>query len=403
MRIEPESAPPPRPAPTPTPTPPTTAPATPRGTPVCDTFERAPAATGPFSAPTRPSIPPPRPGELVNPAIASQPLSVIREEIRRAALRGALPEDMYHVPLEDRAAMYSEAVKAGDEAVAAFDRIHREELSRLEDENGKHLPAPERAALASEAVSTAIARVNLGHAGGVGDVDLNSMTELEKFNYLRAEIEARGGEFRTEDMAMNVVGVRGLDHGVTGDNAPNEYNDTIYVLRMENGTPHVYEFNATTDYGDWDKVKDAGYGVTVLTEGTYQWAPLLMAEGSYMMNVGTHAWGTSWSHEALVETGGSGVTSIADVNGNHRVDPEEMSFSFTDQGTNVHKGGLPDRPVNAYSAGCQVIPKRPSGDESSTLYWEDFHQMITEDPVYGTKEDRIPYTLADVLHMPSTR
>ncbi len=110
-----------------------------------------------------------------------------------------------------------------------------------------------------------------------------------------------------------------------------------------------------------------------------------------------------WSHEALVERGGSGVTSIADVNGNHRVDPEETIFSFSDQGIDVHRGGLPDRPVNAYSAGCQVIPKRPSGDESSTLYWEDFHRMITQDPVYGTEDDLIPYTLADVLHMPSTR
>jgi hypothetical protein len=29
--------------------------------------------------------------------------------------------------------------------------------------------------------------------------------------------------------------------------------------------------------------------------------------------------------------------------------------------------------------------------------------MITEDPVYGTTEDLIPYTLADVTHLPSTR
>ena len=396
MRIEPNSTPSLKPAPT-SPTSPR-----PRGTPVCDSFERAPAAAGPFSTPPRPGIPPPRPGELVNPAIASQPLAVIREEIRLAALRDALPPEMEHVPLEDRAAMYNAAVQAGDEAVKAFDRLYREETARLSG-GERHLPPEERLAIASEARANAVARINLGHAGGVGEVDLNGMSEIEKFRYLKAEIEARGGEFRTEDMAMNVIGVRGLDHGVTGDNAPNEYNDTIYVLRTEDGEPHVYEFNATTDYGDWDKVKDAGYGVNVRTEDGYQWAPLLMAEGSYTMNVGTHAWGTDWSHEALVERGGSGVTSIADVDGDHRVDPEEAVFSFTDQGINVHRGGQPDRPVNAYSAGCQVIPRRPSGDESSTLYWEDFHQMITEDPVYGTTEDLIPYTLADVVHLPSTR
>jgi hypothetical protein len=310
---------------------------------------------------------------------------------------------MDHVPLEDRAAMYNEAVQAGEEAVLAFDRIYREEMAELSGGERHQLPPEERLAIASEARANAVARVNLGHAGGVGEVDLAGMSEIEKFRYLKAEIEARGGQFRTEDMAMNVIGVRGLDHGATGDNSPNEYNDTIYVLRMESGEPHVYEFNATTDYGDWDKVNDAGYGVNVRTEDGAQWAPLLMAEGSYTMNVGTHAWGTDWSHEALTERGGSGVTSIADVDGDHRVDPEELQFSFTDQGINVHRGGLPDRPVNAYSAGCQVIPKRPSGDESKALYWEDFHQMITEDPVYGTTEDLIPYTLADVTHLPSTR
>jgi PA14 domain-containing protein/peptidase M23-like protein len=81
----------------------------------------------------------------------------------------------------------------------------------------------------------------------------------------------------------------------TGHNAPNEYNNTMYVLRLENEEPRVYEFNATTDYGDWDKVKNAGYGVSVVTENGPQWAPLLMAEGSYMMSIGTHAWGTDWS------------------------------------------------------------------------------------------------------------
>ena len=400
MRIEPNSAPPTTPARTTPATPPPRA----TGTTTPDTVERAPGA-GPFSPPPGaqpPPIPPPRPGELVNPAIASQPLAVIREEIRRAATREALPPDMHHYPLEDRAEMLTAATQAGQEAVTAFDRIYREEMAALGG-GERHLPPEERQAIASEARAAAVHRINLGHAGGVGQVDLTQMTEIERFRYLQAEIEARGGEFRTEDMAMNVIGVRGLDHGVTGDNAPNEYNDTIYVLRMENGQPHVYEFNATTDYGDWDKVKNAGYGVTVRTEDGYQWAPLLMAEGSYQMNVGTHAWGTDWSHEALIETGGSGVTSIADVDGDHRVDPEETVFSFTDQGINVHKGGLPDRPVNAYSAGCQVIPRRPSGDESSTLYWEDFHQMITEDPVYGTKDDLIPYTLADVTHLPNTR
>jgi hypothetical protein len=370
-----------------------------------DTVERAPATIGPFSSPASPpppEIPSPRPGELVNPAIASQPLSVIRAEIRRGAMQDALPSDMSRLGMAERRDLNAEARLAADRAVEAFDRLCREETARL-GEDVRHLPPEERQAIASEARAAAIVRLNLGHAGGVGQVDLTTMTELERFDYLRAEIEARGGELRTEDMAMNVIGVRGLDHGVTGDNAPNEYNDTIYVLRTEDGEPHVYEFNATTDYGDWDKVQNAGYGVNVNTEDGYQWAPLLMAEGSYQMNVGTHAWGTAWSHEALVETGGSGVTSIADVDGDHRVDPEETQYSFTGQGINVHAGGSPDHPVNAYSAGCQVIPRRPSGDDSATLYWDDFHRMITEDPVYGTPEDLIPYTLADVTHLPSTR
>jgi hypothetical protein len=112
MRIEPHST----PATTPPRTPQTAPPPQARGTTASDTVERAPASTGPFSPPDGPRPPaflPPRPGELVNPAIASQPLGVIREVIRRAATREAIPPDMHHLPLEDRADMYTAATQAG--------------------------------------------------------------------------------------------------------------------------------------------------------------------------------------------------------------------------------------------------------------------------------------------------
>jgi hypothetical protein len=64
-----------------------------------------------------------------------------------------------------------------------------------------------------------------------------------------------------------------------------------------------------------------------------------------------------------------------------------------------------------------VIPTRPAGDTSSTLYYAEFEAMIREDPTCAkayealhqkgaTQADIHPYvqyTLADVTTLPSTR
>ena len=58
--------------------------------------------------------------------------------------------------------------------------------------------------------------------------------------------------------------------------------------------------------------------------------------------------------------------------------------------------------VRQWSTGCQVIPGEPSGgDDTGRLYWDDSHTMMTEDPVYRTTLDRIPYTPVDVQDAPS--
>ena len=360
--------------------------------------------TGSTAPKTQPSLPPPGAGQVVNPAVATQSPAVIREEIRRNATQQALPPAsvIRHLPPEDQGDVYASAAARGDRAAEAFDRIYQEELNRVSPEMKQRLPPEDLVAIEREAREHAVERINLGHVGGTGNVDLNSMTEGEKFNYLRDLIEDSGGTFRTDDNAMNVIGLRGLENGVDGDNAANEYNDTVFVLRYEDGEPQVYEFPATTDYGSTEDTKDVGDGVTAQTPDGPQWAPLLMAEGSYMMNIGTHAAGQPWAHEALREAGGSLVTSVPDLNGNHRVDPEEMQYQYHDQGINVHGGGTSDT-VGQWSTGCQVIPREPSGgDDSGRLYWDDFHTMMTEDPVYGTTLDLIPYTLVDVQNAPST-
>jgi hypothetical protein len=353
---------------------------------------------------TQPTIPPPQPGQVVNPAVATQPPAVIREEIRKNATQQAMPPAsvMIHLPPEDQGDIYASAAAKGNAAAEAFDRLYQEELNRVSPELKQHLPPEDVAALEQEARQHAVERINLGHVGGTGNVDLTSMNEQEKFNYLRDLIEDQGGTFRTEDNAMNVIGLRGLENGAVGDNAANEYNDTLFVLRYEDGKPQVYEFPATTDYGSTQDTSDAGDGVTAQTPDGAQWAPLLATEGSYTMNIGTHAAGTEWAHEALREAGGSGVISVPDLNGNHRVDPEEMQYQYTDQGINVHGGGRSGT-VGQWSTGCQVIPREPTaGDDTGRLYWDDFHTMMTEDPVYGTTLDLIPYTLVDVQNAPST-
>ena len=40
----------------------------------------------------------------------------------------------------------------------------------------------DRLAIASEARANAVARINLAHAGGVGEVDLNGMSAIERFS-----------------------------------------------------------------------------------------------------------------------------------------------------------------------------------------------------------------------------
>jgi hypothetical protein len=62
---------------------------------------------------------------------APSPREAARERIREEATRAALPSRLYGLPLEDRAEVLAAAARAGERAVARFDRLYREEMDAI--------------------------------------------------------------------------------------------------------------------------------------------------------------------------------------------------------------------------------------------------------------------------------
>ncbi|MCB9760286.1 MAG: DUF4157 domain-containing protein [Alphaproteobacteria bacterium] len=334
--------------------------------------------------------------ELVDPEAAQLPPDELNDAIYDQVFADALPESFERLPIQERQYLLEEAQAEAQLAQDRFDALYEQELGLSADVLNQ-LPYPVREMMEQQAREDALHRLNVGHTGGVGpDVDLSQMSEVEQYNYLHDLILRGGNEFRDGEMEVNILGVRGLEGGVVGDNAANEYNDTIYVLRInEEGQAEVHDFAATTDYGDYDQVLAAGYGGVADGE-TY---PLLMAPGAYSMATQTdpnrdgtnHFLYEGWDPDAP-------TTSVPDINGNHRVDDDEMAYPHEYQGINSHAGGT-GTSVGTWSAGCQVVPRRPSGDTSDRNFYEEYYDVVSADPDFATAE-RIPYTLVEAWDAP---
>jgi len=115
-------------------------------------------------------------------------------------------------------------------------------------------------------------------------------------------------------------------------------------------------YAGTTDPGAWwtrNPITAAGTtGAAHLCEGFHKNA----------WRVGTHATGTPFAHEALVQTGNK-VKIWRDVNKDYEKsdrDPVQEGY----YGINIHRAGLDDpMKIGKYSAGCQVVQNHKEFEE----------------------------------------
>jgi hypothetical protein len=215
-------------------------------------------------------------------------------------------------------------------------------------------------------------------------VDMNKMTDEQKYDYLRDLTVARAGgdpsAWKDGDREVNLVGVRGMQDGKANANDPDKFNDTIYVARMVDGKKTVEAFKASTDPGA--QGQDALQSIRD-QHGDRQGVAQL-ATGSYR-----DAWtrGTvSGGDQGLRQDGWVRVHTDADGDG--RISGAEQRGGdgrgrLAGNGLQLQFHGSQGDSVGQNSAGCQVI------HESQ---WQRFQDILKEAPA---SQQRFGYTLVD--------
>jgi hypothetical protein len=145
--------------------------------------------------------------------------------------------------------------------------------------------------------------------------------------------------------AVNVVYVEGIDvDGNENENAPNEFNDARFVLRINRGGSPVIE-NA------WEATTEPGKFFTVGPE-THPDGAARIAFGQYKAwSVGIHRRGTKTAHEALVQV--APIDIFRDKNRDFKRDGDTSVHGIF--GINQHSGlDVPKSDIRRASAGCLV-------------------------------------------------
>jgi len=108
------------------------------------------------------------------------------------------------------------------------------------------------------------------HAAGRTIIPKNAPSD-QQYDYFRSVVLENNGVFFDRAGYVNIIGIRGgqLGDGMQithGDNAFNQWNDTLVVLKVDaKGVKHVDVFEGTTDPGVTRS------GVATLPEGTYSY------------------------------------------------------------------------------------------------------------------------------------
>ena len=139
---------------------------------------------------------------------------------------------------------------------------------------------------------------------------------------------------------VNIFGIRN-DY----DDKSDLFNDQIGIATEKE--VHIYQ--GTTDPGMWWTLHPVTYqGVTGAAHVVEGFHP-------HIWRVGTHASGTAFSHQALIQTGNS-IKFWRDVDKDMVYDKKDDPIQVGYVGINCHRAGLDD-PMNIgkYGAGCQVV------------------------------------------------
>lgn len=159
---------------------------------------------------------------------------------------------------------------------------------------------------------------------------------------------------------MNITDLKSLYKKFGGDwgevnifGIRNEYDDKSDLFNDQIGiaTDDVLMlFSGTTDPGLWWTSHPASY------QGVTGAAHLVEGFHPHIWRVGTHASGTPFAHQALIQTGNK-VKFWRDVDKDQirdSADPVQEGYV----GINLHRAGMNDpRTIGRYSAGCQVVMK----------------------------------------------
>ena len=202
--------------------------------------------------------------------------------------------------------------------------------------------------------------------GGWASAPKPEETNNTRYDFYKRCVGAAGGEWDGDELAVNIVGVRGWLDGAKVENRADEYNDTIAVSWLESGSKRCAEFVGTVDPGD--KYTKSPFKI----EGCAH-----LVDGQYLYQHGTHK-----SHEALVQA--EPVTVWRDKDKDHEYDEDDEISESGWFGINIHAGGN-SKSVGGWSAGCQVIKGGWNGDP-----WTRFIALCQNHP-----KSTMRYTLLD--------
>ncbi|MFH0802166.1 MAG: hypothetical protein V2A78_07255 [bacterium] len=235
-----------------------------------------------------------------------------------------------------------------------------------------------------EAVETEANQKMAQAAGPTLPPNFNEMSPEQQYNYLHdITVAMAGGDesaWKTGDKEVNLIGIRSWHDGQAGSAEGNTYNDTIYAVRMNNGKPEVYAFNATVDAGidpggtGYGYSDSRGSGYSHVADGYY-------ADGTFVKS-NNQKWGV---RTVLAQAGNVNIN--CDYNNDGVIQDDERINKTEGAGWGIyfHPGGSGGN-VNSWSAGCQVIRPEQYGT---------FMNLIEESP-----SNSFAYTLVDSKNLP---
>ena len=226
----------------------------------------------------------------------------------------------------------------------------------------------------------------------------NDTNESDLYDYLNDLVIERLGEWKSDKMEVNLVGIRGFSDGKQVDNIPNEYNDTIFISFVdENDNKCVKNYVVSVDPGVIETPRSGNarlYGLGHLKDGTYiyklDWhrrpAPSILksrisrriSEGKPVISVVD---GNYPKYRAL-RAKTNCVRVYRDKDNDAYIGIGEIEKEFMAQSVNIHCSGNQWR-VGGWSEGCQIIQEPEDYIEFILLIEKSLDQL------------NIPYTLVD--------